>query len=66
MDKSAEIKVTIPRVDNGTESISFVESRLENTTADKRAENPWNMCHKKKLKNKMVGDMRTNAYNVYA
>jgi hypothetical protein len=49
MDKSAEMKVTIPRVDKGTESVGFTESPLEKTRSliSEGLGNPWNECQKK-------------------
>jgi hypothetical protein len=63
MDKSAEMKVAMPWVDKGTESIGFTEYPLERT--HRQQARGWGIRGtnvKKKLKNKMVGGMRTNAF----
>jgi hypothetical protein len=67
MDKSAEMNVTIPQWYVGPFCrVSPEENTIADILTSEGLENPWNKCQTKNLKNKMVGNMRTNATNVFA
>lgn len=57
IDKTAETRATIPRVDMGTESISFAESPRQNASTETQAGNLGN-----NVKKKTSGDTHTNTY----